>query len=166
MRLSPVAIWGVGAGADATRKAARLQSATTHGAPQCLDACEAYALVIRAAILGVSFEEALGAAAGISAEPIGPILSGSWRTKQRDEIQSSGYVAHTLEAALWCVANTIDFRDAVLLAANLGDDADTTAAVTGQLAGALYGASEIPSVWRERVAWAPRIVDTALGLLM
>ncbi|WP_338468158.1 ADP-ribosylglycohydrolase family protein [Novosphingobium sp. ZN18A2] len=65
----------------------------------------------------------------------------------RDDIQSSGYVAHSLEAALWCVGRTGTFADAVLLAANLGDDADTTAAITGQLAGALYGLSGIPAHW-------------------
>jgi hypothetical protein len=63
------------------------------------------------------------------------IASGSWRGKPRVRIASSGYVAHSLEAALWCVASTADFETAVLKAANLGDDADRAAAIAGQLAG-------------------------------
>jgi ADP-ribosyl-[dinitrogen reductase] hydrolase len=62
-----------------------------------------------------------------------------------------------LEASLWAVGRTGSFEEAVLLAANLGEDADTTAAITGQLAGALYGAGAIPQRWRDRLAWEPRI---------
>ena len=75
---------------------------------------------------------------------IARVLAGSWRGRSRDTIRSSGYVVHTLEAAIWSVARTADFSAAVLLAANLADDADTVAAVTGQLAGALYGLTGIP----------------------
>jgi ADP-ribosyl-[dinitrogen reductase] hydrolase len=75
------------------------------------------------------------------------IMAGSWRGKSRQEIRSSGYVAHSLEAALWCVARTGSFEEAVVLAANLGGDADTTAAIAGQLAGALYGYRSIPRRW-------------------
>jgi len=73
-------------------------------------------------------------------------------------------VAHSLEAALWCVASTDSFDDAVLLAANLGDDADTTAAITGQLAGALYGASSIRKSWLETLAWRENIENLARDL--
>lgn len=166
MRLAPVAIWGIVAGEGPMRDTARRQSATTHAAPACLDACEGYALILHAAILGAGFNEAVQAAADLtSGKPIGDIFAGCWRGKARQAIRSSGYVAHSLEAALWCVAETTDFRDAVLLAANLGDDADTTAAITGQLAGALYGASGIPSAWRARVSWGERIETIARALL-
>ncbi|NWN33755.1 hypothetical protein GY663_31750, partial [Klebsiella michiganensis] len=77
-------------------------------------------------------------------------------------ISSSGYVVDSLEAALWCVGETGSFEAAVLLAANLGDDADTVAAITGQLAGALYGASAIPGHWRDRLAWHDEIAALAL----
>ena len=70
----------------------------------------------------------------------------------------------SLEAALWCVANTTLFDEAVLLAANLADDADSVAAITGQLAGALYGASGISQRWRERLAWHDDIVELAKRL--
>lgn len=165
MRLAPVAIWGVAAGEQAMREAARVQSATTHAAPACLDACEGYALILRAALTGATFDEAARAGEGVGTEPIAPILAGKWRSQARGAIRSSGYVAHSLEAALWCVAETASYRDAVLLAANLGDDADTTAAITGQLAGALYGAAGIPAEWRAKVAWRERIAALALALL-
>lgn len=71
---------------------------------------------------------------------------------------------HSLEAALWCVGRTGTFRDAVLLAANLGEDADTTAAITGQLAGAIYGASGIPEEWLEKLAWRDEITASTLDL--
>ena len=92
------------------------------------------------------------------------LLGCSWRRKRRYEIRSSGYVLHSLEAALWCVARTGTFEDAILLAANLGDDADTTAAITGQLAGALYGAAGIPQRWLDTVAWRDRIEASAREL--
>jgi ADP-ribosylglycohydrolase len=67
----------------------------------------------------------------------------------RDEIKSSGYVVDTLEAALWCVMTTTDYKSCVLKAVNLGEDTDTVAAVAGGLAGILYGYENIPQEWRE-----------------
>lgn len=166
MRLAPVAVWGVRAGEAAMREAARGQSRTTHAAPACLDACEGYALILRAAIGGAGKGAALRAGAELgAADPIGAILAGSWAGEDRDAIRSSGYVAHSLEAALWCVDRTGAFRDAVLLAANLGDDADTTAAIAGQLAGALYGAGGMPADWLAKLAWRERIEGAARALL-
>ena len=66
---------------------------------------------------------------------------------ERNEIKSSGYVVDTLEAALWCVLTTNDYKSCVLKAVNLGDDTDTVAAVAGGLAGALYGLDSIPDEW-------------------
>jgi ADP-ribosyl-[dinitrogen reductase] hydrolase len=90
-------------------------------------------------------------------------LSG-WRGKGREAIRGSGYVMHSATAALWAFSNAADFREAVLLAANLGEDADTTAAITGQLAGAAWGASGIPAEWLERLKWRERIEEVALNL--
>ncbi len=165
MRLAPVAIWGVGAGVEAMRVVARRQSETTHAAEQCPDACEGYALILHAAIGGARFDEAVTAAAGVGSDPIASILAFGWRDKPRGAIRSSGYVAHSLEAALWCVEQASDFREAVLIAANLGDDADTTAAIAGQLAGALHGVSGIPAEWRAKLAWGPHIGGLARALL-
>jgi ADP-ribosylglycohydrolase len=74
-------------------------------------------------------------------------------SRRREDISSTGHAPATLDAACWCVATTGDFRSAVLKAANLGDDADTVGAVTGQLAGSLYGLSGIPTEWLGRLAW-------------
>jgi ADP-ribosyl-[dinitrogen reductase] hydrolase len=163
MRLAPVAIrfWNDRA---KLRDIAGRQSKTTHAAPEAVDACIAFAEVLADAIAGRSKATVLRARSAPYAGAIGTIMRGQWRGKERGAIGSSGYVAHSLEAALWCVAGCSDFRDAVLLAANLGEDADTTAAITGQLAGALYGASGIPQDWVSRVAWADRIRQTAAKL--
>ena len=63
------------------------------------------------------------------------------------DIRGNGYVVRSLEAALWCFWTTDSFEAAILKAANLGEDADTTAAVCGQLAGAYYGENGIPDQW-------------------
>ena len=78
-----------------------------------------------------------------------------------NEIQSSGYVVHTLEASLWCLATTDNYRDAVLKAVNLGEDTDTTAAVTGALAGIVYGYETIPAEWVNQLARKNDIIDLA-----
>lgn len=124
---------------------AERQSATTHRDPEALSASRAFAKLLAHAIAGAQ-RSAVLAPHPCSAYPgaTGPIMAGSWRAKTRHAICSTGYVAHSLAAAVWSVARTTSFRDAVLLAANLGGDADTIAAINGQLAGALYGARAIP----------------------
>ena len=164
MRLAPVAIrfWNDRA---RLRDVAGRQSKTTHGAPEAIDACIAFAEVLADAIEGRSRLEVLRARSEPYVGAIGTIMRGQWREKARTEIRSTGYVAHSLEAALWCVDRTTAYRDAVLMAANLGEDADTTAAITGQLAGALYGASGIPEIWVSRVAWGEQIRVKAATLV-
>jgi ADP-ribosylglycohydrolase/pterin-4a-carbinolamine dehydratase len=71
---------------------------------------------------------------------------------KKDDIQSGGYVVHTLEASMWCLLSTEDYPSAVLKAVNLGRDTDTTAAVTGGLAGMLYGFNGIPKEWVDKLA--------------
>lgn len=160
MRLAPVAIryWNDPAG---RRDAAARQSMTTHGAAEAVDACILYADLIAEAIAGLPRSQVLAPRKVELAREVSRIAGGSWRTKDRMQIRGSGYVVDALEAAIWCVARSSDFRGAVLLAANLREDADTTAAIAGQLAGALCGASTIPDEWRRRVAWGPRIEETA-----
>jgi|SRR5947207_6266969 len=67
-------------------------------------------------------------------------------------IKGSGYVVKSLEAALWAFFRSSTFREGCLLAVNLGDDADTTGAVYGQLAGAFYGVQDIPQQWLAHLA--------------
>jgi ADP-ribosyl-[dinitrogen reductase] hydrolase len=163
MRLAPVAIrWY--AEPEVAIAVARAQSKTTHGAAEAVDACAYFANLLVRAIHGIPKADVLLKTTFDGVLKVADIASGSWRTKARDEISSSGYVIHTLEAAIWCVERSKTFEDAVLLAANLGEDADTVAAVTGQLAGALWGLSSVPKHWRRRLAWSDRIVALARHL--
>ena len=93
------------------------------------------------------------------------IASGSFRRKEPPEIEGSGYVVRSLEAALWAFHRSDSFRQGCLLAVNLGDDADTTAAVYGQLAGACYGEPGIPKEWLEKLAMREAIVSFSDSLL-
>ena len=156
MRLAPVAIRHWRDHAQMARVAA-LQTRTTHGSPATLAASDVFATMLADAIAGAGLNDILSgpAAAGIE---------GGWRGLHRDSIEGSGYVVRSLQAAIWAVSRSTDFRSAVLLAANLGDDADTTAAIAGQLAGAVYGVSGIPAAWLDALAWRERLTDAA-GLL-
>ena len=159
-RLAPVAIL---AGGDAARGRflAVKQSRATHGTVECLDACALFVSFLCDALDGADKDAATRQRVLALAPNLLFISAGEWRTKPREQIASSGYVVHTLEAALWAVWNTGTFRDAVLAAANLGDDADSVGAVAGQLAGALYGASAIPAEWLAKLAWRDRIAALA-----
>lgn len=66
---------------------------------------------------------------------------------EEEKISSGGYVLHTLEASLWCFLNSESYAEAVLKAVNLGEDTDTTGAITGGLAGIYYGFENIPEEW-------------------
>ncbi|MGU3329458.1 ADP-ribosylglycohydrolase family protein [Methylobacterium mesophilicum] len=158
MRLAPVAIryWN---DPEHLRDAARRQSYVTHGATETVDACDALATVLASLIRGKPLTDVLSASYGPFCPGVQAIMEGSYRGKARSEIRSSGYVIHTLEASIWCLSETTTFRDAVLLAVNLGDDADTVGAVTGQLAGAAYGLAAIPQEWVSRLAWNERLVQ-------
>ncbi len=164
MRLAPVALrfWNDRPRLIAT---AAEQSRTTHGAEEAVDACRAFAELLADAIAGSPRAAVLAPRSFAGAGAIARVLAGSWRGRSRDTISSSGYVVHTLEAAIWSVARTGNFRNAVLLAANLADDADTVAAVAGQLAGALYGLTGIPGPWLERLLWRDRLLAAGRRLL-
>ena len=163
MRLAPVAVrhWQ---DRERLRDVAARQSRVTHAAPEAVDACVGFVDLLADAIAGLPRSEVLRERRMDLAPGVEAVLSGSWRGKQRNAIRSSVYVIHSLEAALWCVSRTSSFEEAVVLAANLGDDADTVAAITGQLAGGLYGAASIPAQWRERLEWNARIIRMAATL--
>ena len=156
MRLAPVAIrhWR---DRDALQAVAALQTRTTHGSPATLAASAVFADLLADAIAGASLPEVLASAAAAQIE-------GGWRGLHRDVVEGAGWVVRSLQAAVWAVSRTTDFRSAVLLAANLGNDADTTAAIAGQLAGAVYGVAGIPPGWLEALAWRERLEDVATSL--
>ncbi len=149
-------------------------SRPTHGSEQCLSACAYFGLVLVALINGVDRDEVLDAdwehlRQLKQLHPMHPevaeVAGGSYRRKQPPEIVGSGYVVKSLEAALWAFYDARDFREAVLKAVNLGDDADTTGAVCGQLAGAYWGESGIPEEWLEGLAEREMIEKALEGLL-
>jgi hypothetical protein len=94
----------------------------------------------------------------------GRVLDGSLAAAPSSSIRGSGYVVHCLEAALWCLLTTGDFRDCVLAAVNLGENADATAATAGGLAGLAYGRGGIPAEWIGSLALADEIESSAIVL--
>jgi len=157
MRLAPVAIrhWS---DQNTLLRVARDQSRTTHAAVEAVEACESLALILAGAITGRPLPEIVTEAAGR--------VKGFRPGQPRDEVRGTGYVVASLHAAMWAVSRTTSFETAVLLAANLGEDADTTAAVAGQIAGALYGLSGIPGEWLDRLAWRDTIEAKAKSLFL
>lgn len=138
-------------------------SRTTHGAQECLDACRLFGEMLARAFDGAAKADILfsHAPADIQSAALQAIARGAYRDKTADDISGSGYVVHCLEAALWCFLITDSFSAAILEAANLGQDADTTAAVCGQVAGAYYGESGIPAHWLKRLMMWEEIASLA-----
>ena len=169
MRLAPVPMCYAGEPVEAIAFAAA-SSRTTHGARAAIDACRYFAGLLVGALDEVDKQTLLSA--GYSpvedmweheplVEEIARIADGSFEDRNPPEIRGTGYVVESLEAALWAFHRSDNFRDGALLAANLGDDADTTAAIYGQLAGAYYGAGGIPAEWVEKLTMAGEITSMA-----
>lgn len=135
------------------------QSRTTHQSPECLMACRLLGEVLIRALQGRSKDEVLAPSQQVLrlSPGLNSVASGGYKTKTMDQIRGSGYVVQSLEAALWCFWNTDNFKDCVLMAANLGDDADTTAAVAGQIAGAFFSEKGIPACWLDKLTMADEI---------
>ena len=189
MRLAPAPLFYAADPEEAVRMSGE-SSRTTHAARACIDACRYYGGLIVGAVNGASKDELLSPhytpVTGLwdrepLREKIANIADGSFRRNEPpvdpgnpepEDIVGAGYVVKSLEAALWAFHEASDFAEGCLLAANLGDDADTTAAIYGQLAGAHYGFDGIPERWRELVTGAcgkigrpSLIVDLADGLM-
>jgi ADP-ribosylglycohydrolase len=150
-------------------------SRTTHGAPSAVDACRYFAGLLLGALGGRSKEEILNAFFCLGSDPdywqryalspaIAEIANGSFKQREPPEIIGTGFVVRSLEAALWAFYRSDDFREGALRAVNLGDDADTTGASYGQLAGAYYGVNAIPQDWIERLALRELINEKATAL--
>ena len=173
MRLAPVPVAYAHDPATAIHLAGE-SSRTTHGAPNCVAACRYLAALIVGALQGVDkstllsarYSPVSGAWSERSLTPaIDAVAAGSFKDKRPPEIRGSGYVVESLEAALWAFHATDSFEEGALAAVNLGDDADTTGAVYGQVAGAYYGVAGIPTDWLELLAMRSGIERLADGLL-
>lgn len=151
MRLSPVVAFYY-PDKEKVLHYSRESSRTTHGADECLDACSIFSELLFRAIQGANKSDILSTVnLDASSDYVNRIANMEFKNLTRDQIKGSGYVMESLEAALWCFFKTDCFKDAILLAANLGDDADTTAAICGQIAGAHYGLSGIPKEWLDKL---------------
>jgi ADP-ribosylglycohydrolase len=160
MRLAPVPLFFARNPLEAIERSAE-SSRTTHGALTAVDACRYLGALISGAVNGASKKKLLSdhfsPVPGYWKEKplvgeIDEIASGSFKRKSPPQIRGTGYVVRSLEAALWAFYHGDSFKEGCLLAVNLGDDADTTGAVYGQLAGAFYGEKEIPESWRSKLA--------------
>ena len=177
MRLGPVPLFFARQPAAALAKAAD-SSRTTHGAQTAVDACRYLAGLIVGALQGMSKDQL--SAPGFSPvpglwehQPLSPevneIAQGSFRRRNPPEIRGSGYVVHTLEAALWAFHHGDDYRDGCLRVVNLGDDADTTGAVFGPIGRRLLRRTRHPArmacavarTRHDRVPWLIESVSSA-----
>lgn len=172
MRLAPVPMLYALRPEEAIEKAAE-SSRTTHAAATAVDACRYFAGLLVSALRGALKEQLLepfhapnpNCWQTHSLHPeIAEVAGGSFRRREPPEIQGVGYVVRSLEAALWAFDRTRSFEKTVLKAANLGHDADTTATICGQIAGAHYGASGIPRHWLEKLCMRAEIERLADAL--
>ena len=172
MRLAPVPMYFAADPAEAIRLAGE-SSRTTHGARTAIDACRYFSGLLLGALAGEAKDTILASlyspVPGLWEDaPLDPeimeIAAGSFLRKEPPEIRGTGHVVRSLEAALWAFSRAKNFRDGALLAVNLGDDADTTGAIYGQLAGAFFGVNAIPEQWREVLAYKEIIKSLAQAL--
>jgi ADP-ribosylglycohydrolase len=174
MRLAPIPLAYAKNPWQAIRRAGH-SSEVTHGAPESFQACCFYSGLIVGALNGVDKSKLL-----VKDTPYHPVadwpldsfnpkirqvITGSYLEKEPPDITGNGYVVDTLEAALWAFARTDNFEDGALEVVNLGDDADTTGAVYGQLAGAYYGIDSIPQNWLDKLIMLDTLENYALNLL-
>jgi ADP-ribosyl-[dinitrogen reductase] hydrolase len=169
MRLAPVPMFYAKTAHLAIEKSSQ-SSRTTHAARTAVDACRYFGGLLFGALNGLQKDELLShqfspVEGYWDSDPltneITEIASGSFKQRQPPQIRGTGYVVQSLEAALWAFYTTNTFREGSLAAVNLGEDADTTGAVYGQLAGAYYGESEIPESWRSKLAFRELITSFA-----
>jgi ADP-ribosyl-[dinitrogen reductase] hydrolase len=177
MRLAPVPIRFGHLYADQIDELSRLaeeSSLPTHASDQCVSACRYLAIVLAALIHGEDRDSVLSPdwkpLKQLNAiKPLHPLIQeiaqGSFRQKQPPAIQGSGWVVKSLEASIWAFHNASSFDEAVLRAVNLGDDADTTGAICGQLAGAYWGESGISESLRAGLARMDMLEKALKGIL-
>lgn len=136
-------------------------SRTTHASKHCIDCCQLFGWLLGQAIAGKDNKDFLFEFPNKLQTPeVQGIADGHYRHLDRDSVFGTGFAVESLEAALWCFWTTNNFEEAVLMAVNLGDDADTTGAICGQIAGAYYGRTGIPPQWADKVYNARNILMT------
>ncbi len=172
MRLAPVPMfYGRHPSTAITRSGE--SSRTTHGAVTAVDGCRYLGALLVGALCGETKTNLLESyytplpgywQSHPLVSDIAEIAMGSFKERHPPDIIGSGYVVKSLEAALWAFYHSHSFHEGCLMAANLGDDADTTAAVYGQIAGAFYGEDGIPATWLSQLSMRARIETLATAL--
>lgn len=163
MRLAPVPLFYANADTETLLTNCELSSVTTHRTEHCLHACRLFGFLIRNALFAQAKDDIFFVSDAFKNSPtsIKKIYERTYRDKSSLDIRGSGYVVDSLEAALWAFESTSSFEEGALKAVNLGDDADTTGAVFGQIAGAFYGKKGIPKHWLKKLAWRGQITRLA-----
>lgn len=172
MRILPIALRFARLETAELLRRVHVGSAITHRHLRSQMACGLYSLVVQRLLKLESPQEAL--ANGLAAfrdfysrDPVWAaelhnfqlLLAGDLAGREERDIDSGGYVVHTLTASLWCFVRTGNYEECVLKAVNLGEDTDTTGCVAGGLAGLYYGLEAIPSRWREAMARKQEVND-------
>ena len=160
MRLAPIVIF-YHSSVELVIKYAELSSATTHPAPAAVDACKYFAQLL----INIIYNPHLTKIELFNhdfmhddfCKPIENVSLYDYYKFNKHDLEPTGYVVDSLICALYCFYNTDNFKDGCLMAANLGGDADTIAAIYGQLAGTFYGKSGIPQEWLNKLAWYDQI---------
>lgn len=163
MRLAPIPIFYYHQPEAAVFYAGE-SSRTTHGSALCIASCQLFCCLIQRAFRAQSKGDIWTDLTAGSCPELMPVYDGSFKQLDYHDLSGSGYVIESLISALWCFWHSRNFREAVLLAANIGNDADTTAAICGQIAGAYYGYNGIPEDWRQSITMATEIPQLATGL--
>ena len=161
MRLAPIPIF-YATDREKAIKYAGESSRTTHGSAECIDSCRLFSNLILEAVTATTKEQIFERN---NYQPYAPkvisLANLEFLSKSYAELTGSGYVIESLESALWCFLNSESFEEAILFSANIGNDADTTAAICGQIAGAYYGFSGIPDKWSSAITMAHEIKQWA-----
>jgi ADP-ribosyl-[dinitrogen reductase] hydrolase len=163
MRVAPIAIYYRSNADDLIRYAGQ-SSRTTHGSAECIDSCKYFATLLAKAFSAENKTDLLETFYQPTSAKVSTIAQGDYLKKDYEQLTGSGYVIESLESALWCFHHSSNFKEAILLAANIGNDADTTAAICGQIAGAFYGYDSIPLNWRQMLHQGDEISSLAIRL--
>jgi len=164
MRLAPIPMF-YAQNKEATWLYAGESTRTTHGSREAIECSQLFAAMLRTALRGDTKIAILQTPPLVPlSKSVQAISDGRYKRKSIKKIKGNGYCVRSLEAALYCFHKTSSFEDAVLAAANLGDDADTTAAITGQIAGAFYGVKAIKPKWLKKLVMRKEMMEMSEAL--
>jgi len=171
MRLAPIPLLWAFWPHRATQNAI-FSARTTHGDPRAADAARVLCLMMITALFSRDKDEVFMVAEALADREgegalhpeVAAVAAGSFREKEPPEIVGSGFIVESLEAALWALHSTSSWEEGALAAVNLGNDADTTGAIYGQLAGAIYGVDAMPTRWLDRLVMRDEIEARADAL--